>query len=494
MRAFAAILLALTVVGARATEPATPYDVKQAPWPTWRGPYFNGSAPELGLKLIDDIGQAPLLWTSDMPIPAAHPGSGGVRGYWCGGYSSPIVAEGRVYVAYWTPPGRTAYTHTAEDADPKHRVTRRNPVKGRSDLTADDVLHCFDAATGKTIFRTVVAGKGVMRAESKSGSHLTPCWWAGKVYFSGSAGRIHCLDATTGEVLWEEGAGTAAGPAKAPPSGVNYAAPVAIDDVVAVPNRSALIAYDAARGKVLWRVPAETTVSVATPWRHGSTGYFLCGGKLIEAKTGAVRWSIPRPPGAVAPLAISGDVLVMPNRGGTWRSRGVTEAEAPQRSMTAFRITPEKYTQLWQLPFPSPHGSQFNPAFIHRGNAYGRMYRHPESGDKEEVFVRVALDSGTAKVLLTGRKNAISGYSPIAFEGRLLKGNASGVLAVEGTGKSEVGPGAGQAANSTSCAYADGLLYFRTESNTDARLVCYDLRAAAKRREDGRAAAKGPGR
>ena len=30
-------------------------------------------------------------------------------------------------------------------------------------------------------------------------------------------------------------------------------------------------------------------------------------------------------------------------------------------------------------------------------------------------------------------------------------------------------------------------LYFCTESNIDARLICYDLRAAAKQREDGRA-------
>jgi len=51
------------------------------------------------------------------------------------------------------------------------------------------------------------------------------------------------------------------------------------------------------------------------------------------------------------------------------------------------------------------------------------------------------------------------------------------VRSVGGAGKPEINPGPGPAANSTSCAYAEGLLYFRTESSTDARLVCYDLRA-----------------
>jgi hypothetical protein len=154
--------------------------------------------------------------------------------------------------------------------------------------------------------------------------------------------------------------------------------------------------------------------------------------------------------------------------------------------MTAFRISPAKYEQLWQLPYPTPHGSQYNAAFIHRGYAYGRMYKHPATGNRGEVFVRVGLETGKPEVLLIGRKEGISGYSPSAFEGRLLQGDGSKSLAVDGCGEREVKPGPGKAANSTSCAYADGLLYFRTESHTDARVVCYDLRAGAKQDDDGR--------
>jgi hypothetical protein len=352
-------------------------------------------------------------------------------------------------------------------------------------MSADDVLHCFDAKTGRTIFRAVLAGKGLMRPGSKQGSHLTPCWWAGKVYFSGSAGRHYCLDADTGKLVWDAETSTSKANDEKKQQGqgdgrVIHATPVAVDDVVAIAAGRQLIGYDAADGEVLWRVAVQkgATISAATPWRQDGKGYFICGGKLIDAKSGKTLWEIPRPPGS-APSAVSGDVLVMPNRGGTWRSRGVTEAEAVLRSMTAFRVRPAKYEQLWQLPFPSPHGSQYNAAFVHRGHAYGRLYRHPATGDRQEVFVRVPLDTGKPEILLTGRKVSISGYSPIAFEGRLLHGDASKFLAVGGAGKQEIRSGPGKAANSTSCAYAGGLLYFRTESRTDGRMVCYDLRARA---------------
>jgi len=497
MRTMATILLAL-FAGAPAwagesAEAQTPYDVKLAPWPCWRGPYFNGSAPDQGIELIDDLGKAKLLWKSDVPIPAGHP-SKATRGYWAGGYCSPIVAQGRVYVAYWTPPGRTDYAWTEADKDPKHSYGRsRNPTNNRDDLTADDVLHCFDAQTGKTIFRTVLSGKGLMRPECKSGSHLTPCWWDGKVYFSGSAGRNYCIDATTGEPLWDaetgmsktQDAGKKDGKANFRNANrVNRAAPVAIDDVVAIADGTTLIGYDAANGTVLWQTPKmEGNTSVATPWLHGgpSTGsgqakaYFICKGRLMEAKTGKVLWAISDPPGA-APSAVADDILVMPNRGGTYRN-GMSDEKAPPKSMTAFRISPEKHEQLWQLAYPTPHGSQGNPGYIYRRYAYGRTYKNPLTGEREECFVRVPLATGKPEVLAMGHRIAILGYSPIAFEGFLLAGDAKKFLAVGGAGKPEIKPGPGPAANSTSCAYADGLLYFRTESNTDARLVCYDLHA-----------------
>ncbi len=123
---------------------------------------------------------------------------------------------------------------------------------------------------------------------------------------------------------------------------------------------------------------------------------------------------------------------------------------------------------------------------VEDGHGGGRQAQYliqaavPLTGEREEVFVRVALETGKLEVLLTGTKVAISGYTPLAFEGRLLHGDASRFFVVGDSDKRELRPGPGPAANSTSCAYADGLLYFRTEpKNGDGRLVCYDLRARA---------------
>lgn len=52
-------------------------------WPCWRGPNGNGSAPDPGFKLVDDMSRAKLLWTSDQEIASD------CKGRWAGGFSSP---------------------------------------------------------------------------------------------------------------------------------------------------------------------------------------------------------------------------------------------------------------------------------------------------------------------------------------------------------------------------------------------------------------------
>ena len=54
-----------------------------------------------------------------------------------GGYSSPIVADGRVYVNQWAPSGDIV-------ADESQKTTDRR-------IDADDVVFCFDAATGQPL-------------------------------------------------------------------------------------------------------------------------------------------------------------------------------------------------------------------------------------------------------------------------------------------------------------------------------------------------------
>jgi hypothetical protein len=83
------MLFASLAVAAFAGEPAP-----AAAWPCWRGPLGGGVAPDPGVKLVDDFTKAKLVWTSEDQIPYGYE----TRGGWQGGYSSPVVADGRVFL------------------------------------------------------------------------------------------------------------------------------------------------------------------------------------------------------------------------------------------------------------------------------------------------------------------------------------------------------------------------------------------------------------
>jgi outer membrane protein assembly factor BamB len=46
--------------------------------------------------------------------------------------------------------------------------------EGKYRVDADDVMLCLDAATGRTLWRTMFAGKGINFALTRSGPFMTP--------------------------------------------------------------------------------------------------------------------------------------------------------------------------------------------------------------------------------------------------------------------------------------------------------------------------------
>jgi outer membrane protein assembly factor BamB len=445
--------------------PKGDFGAGKAPWPCWRGPYGNGTAVETGVELVDDLRKARLVWESEDYVPHSSPRGSPTGGHWSGEYASPILAEGRIYLAYWRPPGRDHHRYT--EADLKHQYYRgRNPVKGRTDLTADDIVHCFDMQTGRTLWRKVLAGRGKIIAGYKQGAHLTMCYGDGKVFAPGVGGQLYGLDAATGRLLWEQ-----------PGACHLHTAPAYIDGVVAVHNRD-LRGYDAATGKLLWRGPTGGHNASPITWRHKGKGYFLRSGALVEARTGKVCWQIPRPDGATAE-AIEGNILVMPYRGEGGQKRSREDPAA--NGMTAFHISPAKYEKLWQLPMPNRHGSQFPPGFIYRGHAYGHIDRLPGPGTTKRGRFLACVELTTGKIVAAMAEQAALGYSPIAAEGRILCGgiamldpDPTNFRTLTAAWRAKRSPGG--VAESTSLAYANGLIFFRGETKAEGRLYCYDLR------------------
>ena len=149
-----------------------------------------------------------------------------------------------------------------------------------------DAVICFDARTGKTIwhFRSKETFRNVKTG--KSGRGTTVCVRHGKLVARGWGG-LYCLDAASGEVLWEKHGATGIKPDRfeysASSGGVggdNWSrdvSPIAIDRTIIMTDRGALAGFSFDDGRMLWRV-ADALGSRAIP-----TPIQLDGGTFLIA-------------------------------------------------------------------------------------------------------------------------------------------------------------------------------------------------------------------
>ncbi len=132
-------------------------------WPQWRGPNREGVGRETGLLETFPAKGLTVRWR----VPVG------------GGYSSPVVAQGRVYLV------------DSELVKPK----------------AKERIHCFDEATGKALWThayEVTYEEWAFDPKQEFGPIATPIVQDGKVYVLGRLGPLFCLDARKGEVLWQK--------------------------------------------------------------------------------------------------------------------------------------------------------------------------------------------------------------------------------------------------------------------------------------------------
>ena len=131
-------------------------------WPQWRGPNRDGTCGETGLLESFPAGGLKVRWRA--PVG------------W--GFASPVVAQGRVYLA------------DSELMKPK----------------AKERLHCFDETTGEALWThayDVAYEDWAFDPKQEIGPVATPIVQNGKVYTVGRVGHLFCLEARTGAVLWQ---------------------------------------------------------------------------------------------------------------------------------------------------------------------------------------------------------------------------------------------------------------------------------------------------
>jgi outer membrane protein assembly factor BamB len=466
--AAAATFLASAARGAdRGGEVAAPGE-----WPCWKGPLGGGVAPDPGCRLVEDPGKARLVWTSADQIPYGYE----TRGGWVGGFSSPVVSGGRVFLCYARPHGRERFEYTEQDVQDLGGGKQRGAFKDTTPWRAwhaDDVMHCFDADTGRTLWRCVHEC-GLMGDFGKSGGHYTPCVNAGRVCAVGTTGRFYCVDAATGKPAWETWLkdehrdaferSKAAGRSVFRGAGFNHA-PGAVDGVAAIGwTVGEVVGFDIASGRKLWTVKVQGCsggrglTPIPVVWTHKGRRYFVAANTAIDPKTGRTLWQIPEARTETAPC-VTEDYYVCSGLG----------AKNSGGGSTCFRVTPQGFEKLWSLA-PDRH-----PA-MHCTDVICGPYFVQASDDGEDSRNTLVVELATGKVVATiaGTFRKL-GYSPLSCQDRVFGGmyNAA-CLRISGADSRLVWEGKDREgwANSCSPALAGTRLYYRTKD----RLVCYDLR------------------
>jgi len=505
-------------------------------WPNWRGPTCSGSATDCGEELVEDIGRAKRVWTSE---EETKPCFGGKGVTW--GYSDFAIVDGKVYMAYgegsgplardefllmkkvWTKgSGHLRGGKTPEAAEWLAKICTK--VRG------DDGMICWDANTGRTLWKTIFKEYGVnqqfIRAPAQYSYQATPCVGTDNtgrevVILFGTSLRVYGLDAETGEPLWESDAGPLAlkfatqfmdvcfrpgrqdwkSNERNPEEGVGYdSCPMIADGVVALNchdkgSAAAVTGLDLATGRRLWAVP-DCLDKYASPIRwvyqpdandpKSRREFFIChtGGpkgrklngkvapgilKCIEARTGKVMWSLDRhgvPGGPLQSPAVQSNVVVC--CGGQKDLQEHDTKGSEYATVQCYRITPEKATRLWQW--------QEMKGFREGGWRVMRFCSPVIYGDKVHIPSTRMFDLKTGELL--DKKVGVGKYAPIASDGYLIGSGESiryrkfepNVKNSSLSNKDQLG---GPIANEDGGpAVANGRLYIRGDS----RIHCVDLR------------------
>lgn len=158
-----------------------PFAAGAEDWPQWRGPNRDGVWNETGIRETFPTNELEVCW------PRRGPGTCQVSGHLRGwrapvgyGFSSPVVAQGRVFVA------------DSQLARPKVR----------------EWVLCFDEATGRPLWTNsheATFPDWAFTPGQEQGPNATPMVRDGKVYALGPLGhRLFCVEAGKGGLLWQK--------------------------------------------------------------------------------------------------------------------------------------------------------------------------------------------------------------------------------------------------------------------------------------------------
>lgn len=390
-----------------------------ADWPQFRGPTQQGHADANGL---------PLEWgpTKNVAWKVPVPGKG---------WSSPVVAEGKIYLTTAVPRGD-------------------GPKPDQSLRTL-----CFDSVSGKPAWDVEVikaAGSGLPNAHAKnSQASPTAVVSGGMVYVHFGHLGTACVSAADGKLVWVNR------DLKYAPVHGNGGSPVLHDGKLVFcidgADRQEIVALNAADGTVAWRTPrsanAKKSFSFSTPLVTDLNGVtqLVCAGSdvvmSLDPATGRELWRVKFAGYSVVPRPVTAEGVIFLSTGYDSAKLLAIRPSAGRGDLTSTAI-------VWKADKNAP----YNPSMV---VADGLLYAVSDSG------VATCWDADSGKVVWSERVPDKYSSSILYAEGRLYLQSETGVGTVLKAGRTFETLATNKLEERSLASYAvDGkALLIRTESN-----------------------------
>jgi outer membrane protein assembly factor BamB len=266
---------------------------------------------------------------------------------------------------------------------------------------SQDLVAAFDCATGRELWRARLGETYRGHDGSKDGPASTPAVQDGRVFIVGPRGALVALEAASGKVAWSHDLKTEFG-APAPYYGF-ATSPLVSDHRVVVQaggEKTSLLAFDTASGKLVWSAAHSKTAGYASPvptTLAGTAQIVVLSNDLVygvRPEDGSLLWSHPTGWGDEAvrsPLPMAGDRVLI---------SGTNEAKLIELKKEGDRVTAR---EAWTTPRLK---NSFSPTLFHEGHLYGFGSGH-----------LLCVDAGSAEVLW---REKVYGGSLIFVDGHVL--------------------------------------------------------------------------
>jgi outer membrane protein assembly factor BamB len=238
-------------------------------WPQWLGPKRDSVWRETGIVKTFPAEGLKVKWR----VPVS------------GGYSGPAVAEGKVFV--------TDYQRAAGEL--------ANTPGQRSDLQGKERVQCFDAASGKLLWKHEYDCP--YQVSYAVGPRATPTVDGDRVYTLGAEGDLRCLNTSDGSVVWSKELKKEYG-IEAPMWGFCGHPLVDGERLVCLVGGegSVAVAFDKRTGRELWRALSASEPGYAAPMMIEAAGvpqliiWHADALNSLHPATGKLYWTIPLKP------------------------------------------------------------------------------------------------------------------------------------------------------------------------------------------------------